>query len=1189
MLRPSPSAEILLLFIACVWGFGIIETMKVLHKIFLALTCLVGFAPWAISAQYQHNHAVLPSNTVIRVAARQSAKGPVLFGFSDYGWRIIERLSHRLNVRDMLSEGDYSRTIQNLPLDGPEVLPAVFWLPPLTEKYTPIEQPLAYAKIELSCLQENYFRFNSSTFSKWPPVRIAHISGLLDTLTDFRRWAARTKIRYEIVDFETLDEARAAVLNKSCDLLLFATRQTPFGFMRVADIATRPTYLAVRKDLRLLHAALSCELEDLKLNNQHWLDDTWKISFGEEPPRGRVRVAVSFEPGFFERNDDGDVQGYVAEYVKRIMRLNAWEPDWVVCRYNNGLQALSDGRIDLMGGVTHLQLRTRQFKYSHFSAGIYQYYLYSSTLPVLSAATAGEWVNAHIAVGPGEEGILRVEKLLDEFGLNSQNGANISITECSSTQDAIELYRAGVANALFAPAYAGAKASEIVYTFLPVPWFFCTPFGRDDLRDKVDTAIVRIQSQYAGFQELMRTSQTDGSVRGQVDWTEAEAAYLKKRIASGQNVLVEMSPDVLLWKEYSLAEHEVKGVLKSFLDKMSEKTGLTFEVLPPVDQAVARQRCLNGVADIWASYMADVAEFGHGVKHEVVFSNPTVVPVRHGASRMTPGETRFAVMECDSLRRAALTQRGYGDHLVLCESETACFEAILDGRADATLAAPRVALVLLRQLNAIDEIEIRNIPEFSILEDVAFEFSPKMDPTLSAILEKAMESISPAETEQMLRDVLISRVGRTRFTALQFVLVSASLLIVLLLVCAIGAFQIAIRARRRTQDAVEAERLKSRFLSTISHEIRTPLNVLVGFTDFLNQPNVTKEQIREYTDGIRLSGQVLLSLINDVLDLSKLEAGKMDLSGQCVLADLFAVLRVMFAGLAKKKGLSIEMYLQPGIPTVGISAQRLRQILFNLISNAVKYTEKGMVRVEAFAVVAPDPGHINLTLRVSDTGIGIAPERLSAIFDPFEQDVTHRGNKVFEGTGLGLAIVKRLVDAAGGSVSCESQPGHGSVFTAFLPNLRIAQPNETEEAGVATGAVATSSTLDYSTLRVLIVDDVALNLRVFSIYLKKLGITNITQANDGTQALEILRKTPMDVVFTDMWMPKMNGADLAEAIRRDTDAEVRKTCVVAVTADADSAASFNLSNFNLVMTKPVTEEKVIRALGAVSSVLHGGG
>ena len=1161
--------------------------MKVVRHLLAALVVVA----LALIVSAQHYHTALPSNTILRVAARQGVNGQALFAFSDYGWRIVEHLATRLGIQAALSPGDYSHSLDTLREGGAEVLPAVFWLPPLTDKYTPLEQPLAYAKIELSCPQEKYFRFDPSALSKWPVVRIAHIAGVLDTMTDFRRWAKRTKIRYTMVDFDTLDEAREAVLDGSCDLLLFATRKTPFGFMRVADIATRPIYLAVRKDLKTLHAALSCELEDLKLNNQHWLDDTWKTSFGEEPVQGRVRVAVSFEPGLFERDENGDSRGYVAEYVKRIMRLNEWTPDYVVCRYNNGLQALADGRIDLFGGVTHLQSRARHFKYSHFSAGIYQHYFYSSKLPTLTGETAGAWANAHIVAGPGEEGILRIQKLFDEFGLNAQYGAGVSITECPTTQDAIRLYQEGAADALFAPSYAGAKADEIVYTFMPVPWFFCTPLGRNDLRDKVDVAIVRIQSQYAGFQELMRASQTDGSVRGQVEWTKAEAAYLKKRIASGKSVLVEMSPDVMLWKEYSMAEHDVKGVLRVFLDKMAEKTGLTFEVLPPVDQSVARQRCLNGIADIWASYMADIADFDRSVKHEVVFSNPTVVPVRHGAPRPKPGVTRFAILESDSLRRMALTQRGYGDELVLCESEEACFKAILNGEADATLAAPRAALVLLRQMNAIDEIEIRNMPEFSILEDVAFEFSPRMDPTLSAILEKAMDSISPAETEQMLREVLYSRVGRTRFTALQFVLVSASLLIVLLLVCAIGAFQIAIRARRRTQDAIEAERLKTRFLSTISHEIRTPLNVLVGFTDFLNQPNITKEQIREYTDGIRLSGQVLLSLINDVLDLSKLEAGKMDLSGQCVLSDLFAVLRVMFAGLAKKKGLQIEMYLQPGIPTVGLSAQRLRQILFNLISNAVKYTEKGLVRVEALAVAAPDPEHVNLTLRVSDTGIGISKERLAAVFNPFEQDMTYRGGKVFEGTGLGLAIVKRLVDAAGGSVSCESQPGRGSVFTVFLPNLRIVPPNETKGFCATSGAAAggaTSSSFDYSKLRVLIVDDVALNLRVFSIYLKKLGITNITQANDGTEALEILRKTPMDVVFTDMWMPQMSGADLAEAIRHDLNAEVRKTCVVAVTADADSAASFNLSNFNLVMTKPVTEEKVVRALGAVASALHGG-
>jgi signal transduction histidine kinase/ABC-type amino acid transport substrate-binding protein/ActR/RegA family two-component response regulator len=1149
---------------------------------------LVALAAWA----HQGLRTRSLSNSVVRVAARKGVDGGrKLFGYSEYGWRVIEHLTQRIGARAEQMSGPYSMQPQSLSKSGVEILPAVFWLPSITNDYTPVEQPLAMATVELSTTRDRTWKFDAANPTRWPKLRVAHVAGVLDTRADFERWAGRNQVKAKIVDFDDVKPAIEAVRKGDCDMLLFATCATPEGFSRLAEIRVRPTYIAVRKDLKLLHAALSREMQDVKMNDQHWLDDTWKACFGSPLPEGRIRVGVCFEPGLFERGQNGEVRGYVAEYVNRVAHINNWTIDYVLCTYNEALKGLEQDKIDVFGGVTYLNTRTKMFNYSRFSAGIYQYYIYSSILPPLTRETASQWQRAHIVAGPGEESLLRLEKHLSRYGIRA------SLTECPTTQAAIETYQSGAADALFAVAYGDAKAEEVVSTLTPVPWFFCTPFGRDDLRQELDVSLVRIQSQYPGFQELTRLSHTSDSVRNDLGLSKRETDWLKSRLLDRTPVRVEMSPNVLLWKEYDHSDRSLTGVLEKFLDKLEERTGLTFEVLPPVNQAVARTRYLRGEADLWASYMADLADLPTSGRRKVIFSNPTVVPIHRDLPYPKPGVTRFALVETDSTRRDALSRLGYGKDLVLCRNEEECYEAIVDHRADATLAAPRVALVLMRRLNALDDIEIRNLPEFSFLEDVSFEFSPKIDPMLAAVLDKAMESISPVETEQMLRDTLYARVGRTRFTPVQFMTMAAALIIVVLVICVIGAVAIAIRAHRRTDAAVAAEKTKTRFLSTISHEIRTPLNVLVGYSDFLNQPNITKDQIREYTDGIRLSGQVLLSLINDVLDLSKLEAGKMDLSGQCNLPDLFAVLRVMFAGMARKKGLGFEMYLQPGLPVVGISAQRLRQILFNLISNAVKYTERGKVRAEAVGVIAPSGDYMNLTLRVSDTGIGISKERLAIVFDPFEQDMSTRGGKVFEGTGLGLPIVKRLVDAAGGSVSCESSPGVGSVFTVFLPSVKVIHPSEETlnkeaqelRASAMLGAGETKANeLDYESLKVLIVDDIALNLRVFSIYLRKLGIQHVCQALSGAEALDVVRESHPDVVFTDMWMPGMTGADLAAEIR-DEDGSKNKTFLVAVTADADSAATFNLESFDVIMTKPVTEEKVIRALNALSSHQGGGG
>lgn len=621
-------------------------------------------------------------------------------------------------------------------------------------------------------------------------------------------------------------------------------------------------------------------------------------------------------------------------------------------------------------------------------------------------------------------------------------------------------------------------------------------------------------------------------------------------------------------------------MLKVYLDAITRRTGLKFEFLLPVNLTTARERYSRGEIDIWASYSADISCLPAGGETLVILNQPITCVVNRFAPNPKPGMTRFAVMECDRGRRDSLTRHGYGGQLVLCQTAEECFNKVVDGEADATLASSSTALIMLRRFSSNNSIEVRALPEFTKVDEMAFYSSPKADPLLVSVLEKTMKSLSALDSEQMLRTAMLNEMGRPFMTPMQVALVVSSGIIVVLLVAGIFIIMFAIRAKRASIAAEKAGRLKTQFLATISHEIRTPLNVLVGFAEFLSHPGLAPSQVQEYTKGIRFASNALLSLINDVLDLSKLDAGRMDVKGICSMPDLFAELKMLFSGMARAKGLTFEMTLRPGIPTVGISAQRLRQILFNLIGNAVKFTERGTVMVEAFAEEATSPNCLNLTFRVRDSGIGVSQEKLVAIFNPFEQDITTRGGKVFEGTGLGLPIVKRLVEAAGGSVAVDSTPGAGSVFIVRIPNVRIVSVRRADHLSIK-GLHGRLPRRDFSTLKVLVVDDVALNLHIFSLYLKELGLKaeNITVAPDGVQAMNSMMHVRPDAVFTDMWMPEMNGAQLVAAVRKMPWGE--KLPVIAVTADADSAATFDISQFDAVLTKPVTAEKIGEVLSSI--------
>ena len=371
--------------------------------------------------------------------------------------------------------------------------------------------------------------------------------------------------------------------------------------------------------------------------------------------------------------------------------------------------------------------------------------------------------------------------------------------------------------------------------------------------------------------------------------------------------------------------------------------------------------------------------------------------------------------------------------------------------------------------------------------------------------------------------------------------------------------------------ANRAARAKTLFLATMSHEIRTPLNALVGFSEFICDPAATKDEIKEYTEGISQSSAALLALINDILDLSKLEAGKVDMSGRCDLPGVFDEIARIFRYRARTKSVVIETHIDQSFPPLQISEEHMRQILVNIVGNAVKFTDNGTVDISAEA--KPDgSGTVALHITVKDTGCGIPPEKLAKVFDPFERDGGIRGGRAYAGSGLGLPIVKRLLESCNGTISIESAPGKGTEVYIRIGRLSLAGSKEGASGQLAPVKIPEG-------FSVLIVDDVPVNLKVLTLRVKKMGVSNISTAGSGEEALRKLASSRPNVVLTDMWMPGLNGAELAAAMRGD--ASTREIPIIAVTADSDAKASFDMSNFTGVITKPVSLDKLRSCLSKV--------
>ena len=906
----------------------------------------------------------------------------------------------------------------------------------------------------------------------------------------------------------------------------------------------------------------------------------------------RIRVGW-YEDAYNITGKNGERSGYGYEYQQAVAAYTGWTYDYVEAGWSDLLDMVQNGEIDIMSGVSYTAERAEHMLFSELPMGTEKYYLYADLVNAgISASDLSTLDGKRI-------GLLKNSVQATQFyDWEKANGVQLQYVYLTGFEDAMQKIEDREIDCVIStetPALPEAGLSAIATTGSSGIYFVIKK-DRTDLKKQLDTAMRQMEydKPFYGdelYQRYLSSVSTPVLSSEEKDWLDEHG-----------EIKIGFLTDDVGFSYYDADTQTLTGVLSDYITLAAdclEGHKLRFNLVGYDSQEEQMEALKNGEIDMIFHFTQNpyIAE-----QNGFILSN-TVLTINMAAITLknyfNESEANTVAVAKDNLLLRWYISYSYPDwDIVEYDSFEDAEAAVRKGDADCFLAKPD---------ELVQYIEDKHLHNVYLTQSGNTSFAVQRGNTLLlSILNKTLRTMPDTMLSGALSmyDTTVQQTTFADFVKDNLLAVSAvciSIFIVILLIV-LGFLKKARDAEAKAKQAAaqslelnrklreshhelqaameraeNANNAKTVFLNHMSHDIRTPMNAIIGFTNIARKQAVS-EETRNCLDKISDSSELLLTLINDVLDISRIESGKAVIN--CAPVDITSVtdgaLNVT-SGLLSRRDLTFDISRdKPENPYVMADSVRIREILVNLLGNAVKFTpDGGTIRFISHGRISEDGKKLISHFDIEDNGVGMSEEFQKHIFDEFSQEQTDARTQ-YQGTGLGMAITKRYIDMMGGTISVRSEKNKGSVFTVELP-LDIVEQKDipAPEAPVDPGRVAG--------LHVLLAEDNDLNAEIAAVQLEELGM-KVTRAADGQQAAELFAENPagtFDVILMDVMMPRMNGYEATRAIRHIAGRSDGGTVpIIALTANAfaeDVQSSID-AGMNGHISKPIAVDELLRAI-----------